>query len=898
MKKLLSILLTLTMLLSVAVVSVSAYDGEEEEGVLIQAMLSSDDIPYSEDFVAEKTGEYSVIGMATASFSGKITLGGKTVISFEADVDEDDMFMVDEYIELTEGSTYTLSIDSFDGGNDDFVVFVVADSFVLGSEILEEFVDTDDIPFSKEFVTSSVGRYTVQICSPVNVSGRILDENGNSVYEYSTYYEDELYCVYDLIALSPESTYTFTIDKSDGTSDDTVDVFISESVPDKGDLYYDVLKSSDLPLDVDLTPDTTGKYYVAIGSPVDFTASIVNSLGETVAEFDAEYDDIEYSVYETVVLNEGEEYHLLLNASEEFDGRITVNVSEKYVDPDAILDEEIKGSDVPASFSFSSETDDFYAVSFIADDKFDWKIVDQNGNEIANKTYDPYISGFYDSIIKAYAGVEYTLYVDNYEGADNDDIYLSIIKIDIDSDEEFPVNKLITAENIPYSLDFTVPEYGIYYSEISAPAEFSASIKDKDGNVVMTLDSKLDVTSDYIASNYAYLNGGETYTLSIDSYSGNPTDVLVIDIDGIDVGSDPEDCILNETFLYSDFDNGPKTFEMVAEETCDYSLVIMSLSSVKYKITDEDGNVLTEAETESGEYEIAFDYAAFEAGEKYYLTLEGYLDNPNGPVLAVVYKSEEFDFDVIEMNYYVDGEMLTDIADILLAYHGTDTDVYVPLDALEIGAVGQYAFENKNIESVMLEDGYEAIHNYAFLNCKELSEVYLPDGLSFIGYGAFMGCDSLMSIEIGSDIQVIEPYALGYDSDMNKIEDFVIYGYSGTAAEQYAIENGFTFIDVEDEPIDDPSDEEDPTETDPTTATVENPTDSEQTEPINAETTVKTAKPHKTTAEITTTESVNNSQDSNTNTGTKSYVLVIFIIVLAAIAVVIVIKVVKIKKQK
>lgn len=888
MKKLLSLLLTLTLLLSVAAVSVNAYD-DEEEGILVNAMLFAEDIPYSEDFVSDTTGEYVVAAVASASFSGKVTLDGKTVINFEGIEDETDMYLVEETVELQEGSTYTVSIDSFDGDSDGFIVLGIANSSLGEYGILEEFVSTDEIPYANDFVTASAEKYQVEIYSPVNVSGKILDKNGKAVYEYNTYYEDELYVLSDIITLSPESTYTFTIDKSDGVSEDTVDVYITEVEYDEEDLYCDSLKYSDLPLDEVLIPDTTGKYNISIASPVDFSASIVDSLGETVAEFDAEYDEIEYCVYETVVLNEGEEYHLLLNASEEFDGRISVNVCKKYVDPDAILDEEIKGFDVPTSFSFSSETDDFYTVSFMADDRFDWRIVDQDGNEIVSKKYDPVISGFYDAIISAEAGTEYTLYVDNYEGADDDEIFLSIIKIDIESDEEFPVVKLITADNVPYSLEFTAPNDGIYYSEILAPAEFSASIKDKDGNAVMTLNSKLEVTTDYAASNYAYLNGGETYSLSIDSYSGKPTDVLAIGVDKIEIEED-EDSILFETFLYSDLDNGPKTFEMIAEETCDYSLGIMSVSPIKYKVTDEDGNVLMQAETESGDFEIASDYAGLEAGKKYYLTLEGYPDNENGPVIAAVYKSEEFDFDVIEMNYYDGGEKFTDIADIMLAYHGTDTDVYVPLNDSEIGAIGQYAFENKNIESVMLDEGYEAIYNYAFLNCKELTEVYLPDSLSIINYGAFMGCDNLKSIEIGSDIFLIEPYALGYDSNMNKIEDFVIYGYSGTAAEQYAIDNGFTFFDIEDDPTD-----EDPTITeDPTKA----PTSVNSTESTNNTSAVKEAKSSNTTAETTTTASVNNSEGSNTNTGTKSYVLVIFIIVLAAIVVVIVIKIVKIKKQK
>lgn len=896
MKKLLSLLLTLTMLLSLAVVGANAYDNGEEDESLISATLTSKDIPYSEEFSAAKTGEYFVYGMSSAAFSGYITLDGNEVMSFQSEEVYEGLYLVQESAEFLEGSVYTFNVDSFDGKIDDIIVIDVSETFESDLEVLEEFVSTDEIPFSKDFETSESEKYMIDIYSPVNVSGRILDENGSVVYEYETNLGEDYYCVSDVITLSPGSEYTFTIDESDGVSEDTVDVFISGLYPDEKDLYYDVLKYSDLPLDAVMIPDSTGKYIVSIDSPVDFSASIVNSSGEVVAEFKAEYDEVQYDITETVVLNEGEEYHLKLDVTETFNGLIGVNVYQREVDPDAILDEEIKGSDVPTSFTFSSETDDFYVVSFMADDMFDWSIADQDGNVLVSKKYDPYsvgMMGYYSAIIKAEAGVEYNLYIDSYEGSDKDDIYLSITKIELNDEEEFPVSTLITGDSIPYSVEFTAPKDGIYGAAISALAEFSASIKDKDGNVVVALDPALETTYDYIAVDYAYLDEGETYYLSIDSYSGKPTDVLTIDIDSIDSIIDIEDGILNEMFLYSDLDNGPKTFEMTANESCDYSLVIMSVSSVKYKVTDEDGNILMEAETESGDLEMAEDFAAFEAGKKYYLTLEGYSDCDNGPVVAAVFKSDEFDFAVMDISYYDEGERFDDTADILLAYHGTDKDVYVPLDMAEIGAIGQYAFENKNIESVMLEEGYEAIYNYAFLNCKELTEVYLPDTLSIINYGAFMGCDNLKSIEIGSDIFIIEPYALGYDSNMNKIEDFVIYGYSGTAAEQYALDNGFEFVDVEEEPTDEPTDE--PTEK---SATIQKPTEDNSIESSNTASTIEKVKSPSSTTKTTGTKSVNNSQSTNTNTGTKSYVLVIFIVVLAAIAAVIVIKVVKIKKQK
>ena len=69
-----------------------------------------------------------------------------------------------------------------------------------------------------------------------------------------------------------------------------------------------------------------------------------------------------------------------------------------------------------------------------------------------------------------------------------------------------------------------------------------------------------------------------------------------------------------------------------------------------------------------------------------------------------------------------------------------------------------------------------------------------------IGWYAFSDCTSLTSVTIPDNVTKIGEYAFGYiddENNMNKIEGFTIYGYTGTAAETYANENGFTFINLD-----------------------------------------------------------------------------------------------------
>ncbi len=100
------------------------------------------------------------------------------------------------------------------------------------------------------------------------------------------------------------------------------------------------------------------------------------------------------------------------------------------------------------------------------------------------------------------------------------------------------------------------------------------------------------------------------------------------------------------------------------------------------------------------------------------------------------------------------------------------------------------------LKSIVIPDSVTRIGKYAFDACKSLLSVKIGKRVTSIGEGAFNKCESLKSISIPDNVKNIGKYAFGYFKDYNSIEkmsDFIVRGNSGSAAEDYAKENGFTF---------------------------------------------------------------------------------------------------------
>ncbi len=103
-----------------------------------------------------------------------------------------------------------------------------------------------------------------------------------------------------------------------------------------------------------------------------------------------------------------------------------------------------------------------------------------------------------------------------------------------------------------------------------------------------------------------------------------------------------------------------------------------------------------------------------------------------------------------------------------------------------------------SLKSFDIPYGIEEIGFDAFYNCTNLEYINIPDTVKTIGWNAFYLCPALKSVTIPRSVQSIDYNAFGYQKYGEKDDDFVIYGYKGTAAEEYATEHGFKFVSIED----------------------------------------------------------------------------------------------------
>ena len=207
-----------------------------------------------------------------------------------------------------------------------------------------------------------------------------------------------------------------------------------------------------------------------------------------------------------------------------------------------------------------------------------------------------------------------------------------------------------------------------------------------------------------------------------------------------------------------------------------------------------------------------------------------YKENENSNAHSISFKLSTYPVGNYQIGDFV-FSFKEDRTATLFDYYGEDTVLTVPTEALgyDIKEISHGAFYGASFEEVNVPEGITHIGTSAFLSCTDLrkvnlsdtvstidegaftfctalSEITIPDSVTSIMDKAFMGCNSMNSVVIPSTVKYIGENAFGYNQyffsgDLIKNEQFIIYGHKDTAAEDYAKENGFKFVDLDAPPF-------------------------------------------------------------------------------------------------
>lgn len=117
----------------------------------------------------------------------------------------------------------------------------------------------------------------------------------------------------------------------------------------------------------------------------------------------------------------------------------------------------------------------------------------------------------------------------------------------------------------------------------------------------------------------------------------------------------------------------------------------------------------------------------------------------------------------------------------------TFTQVVLP-DKIAVISADAF-FENISLKTLCLPRELKNIDRQAFALCNNLKEVFIPDKTEKIQEYAFSQCSSLERVYVPQSINYIDKTAFKFSAP-------TIYGYTGSYAEKYAIEQGLEFVEV------------------------------------------------------------------------------------------------------
>lgn len=149
------------------------------------------------------------------------------------------------------------------------------------------------------------------------------------------------------------------------------------------------------------------------------------------------------------------------------------------------------------------------------------------------------------------------------------------------------------------------------------------------------------------------------------------------------------------------------------------------------------------------------------------------------------------------------------------------TTIKLP-DGIKSISYGAFYYCSK-LTDIEIPNSVRSIDTLAFCTCDGLTRINIPDGVTNIGRCAFLNCSSLTDIKIPNSVTAIGEEAFAFCSVLSEItipyqvvnigsrafytgsKNFVMKGYTGSKAEEYAKTNSITFESVGTIPTTSPS---------------------------------------------------------------------------------------------
>ena len=103
----------------------------------------------------------------------------------------------------------------------------------------------------------------------------------------------------------------------------------------------------------------------------------------------------------------------------------------------------------------------------------------------------------------------------------------------------------------------------------------------------------------------------------------------------------------------------------------------------------------------------------------------------------------------------------------LTNYRGRKKDIVLP-NGIKI--IGEKAFENKKITSIVIPEGVKTIEADAFHACDGLTDIVIPEGVETIDARAFASCKNLKSVTLPATLKIIGKEAFSFCEGLTDIE--------------------------------------------------------------------------------------------------------------------------------